>query len=78
MTDNKSKGIYHKFNVSRTDGSDQLGRKHDSCDYFVLDITHDVYAANALAAYADACEADYPKMAQDIRARLKLDNNNKN
>lgn len=69
MTDNKSKGIYNKFIVNRVDETDAPGGKHDGCEYFVLDATHDVYAYAALMAYADACEADYPKLAADIRAR---------
>ena len=69
MTDNKAKGIYNKFIVNRVDGTDCVGGKHEGCDYFVLDTTHDVYAYAALMAYADACEADYPKLAADIRAR---------
>lgn len=34
---------------------------------FVLDTTHDPYAKAALLAYADACEADFPKLAVDAR-----------
>lgn len=71
MTDNKAKGIYHKFIVKRVDGTDFPQGKHDGCDYFVLDTTHDVYAMAALLAYADACEADYPQLAADIRTRYK-------
>jgi len=62
----KSRGIYGKFNVSRVDGSDNQGGKHDGCEYFVLDATHDPYATPALRAYADACAAEYPLLAADI------------
>lgn len=61
--------IYHKFNVSRTDGTDQPGGKHDGCAYFVLDLTHDPAAKHAVLAYADAVEATHPVLAADIRAR---------
>ena len=71
MTDNKTRGIYNKFYVKRVDDTDCPGGKHDGCDYFVLDATHDVYAMAAILAYADACEADYPKLAADIRIRYK-------
>lgn len=64
--------IYRKFNVSRTDGRDKRGGKHDSCDYFVLDVTHDPHALPALQAYADACEETHPLLAEDIRERLIL------
>lgn len=59
--------IFHKFNVTRTDGSSEPGGKHRDCDYFVLDTTHDRYAKYALAAYADACEETHPNLAADIR-----------
>ena len=69
---NKSRGIYNKFYVERTDGQSALGEKHDGCDYFVLDVTHDPFAQAALAAYADACAADYPKLASGLRAKIKV------
>ena len=61
-------GLYRKFNVSRVDGSDGPGGKHDGCDYFVIDRTHDKYASAALLAYAAACEAEYPMLAADLRS----------
>lgn len=60
-------GMYRKFIVRRADGSDQPGGKHHGCGYFVLDMTHDVFAKPALLAYADACEATYPELAADLR-----------
>lgn len=60
--------IYAKFNVTRTDGTDRPGGKHDGCRYFVLDATHDPYAVAALHAYADACETTRPTLADDVRA----------
>jgi hypothetical protein len=61
-----NKGLYQKFNVSRTDGSDAPGGKHHGCSYFVLDITHDPFAINALAAYANACRDSLPLLAKDL------------
>jgi hypothetical protein len=71
-TDKHSIGVYHKFNVSRTDGSDKPGGKHDGCEYFVLDLTHDPFAKIAAAAYANACEREYPALAADMRKHYGL------
>jgi hypothetical protein len=60
-------GLYRKFDIHRPDGSDRPGGKHHGCAYFVLDLTHDRFAAAALAAYADACEAEFPMLAHDLR-----------
>jgi hypothetical protein len=64
----KTLGIYRKFEITRTDGTSASGKKHDGCDYFVIDLTHDPYAADALLAYADACESEYPLLTADLRA----------
>lgn len=69
----KTRGMFHKFNVSRTDGSSAIGGKHEGCSYFVLDMTHDPYAIPAIKAYADSCEAEYPLLARDLRAAIKGD-----
>lgn len=66
----KSRGIYGKFVVRRTDGLSEYGMKHYGCEYFVLDIDHDQFAIPALRAYADACEAEYPLLAADIRRKI--------
>lgn len=60
-------GLFRKFDVRRVDGSDAPGGKHHGCRYFVLDVDHDPHAVPALVAYADACEATHPQLAQDIR-----------
>ena len=60
-------GIYRKFTVMRTDGASEPGGKHEHCHYFVLDWIHDKYAVPAALAYADACEAEYPELARDLR-----------
>lgn len=64
-----SAGLYRKFVVERTDGSSRAGGKHEQCDYFVLDWVHDKYAVPAMQAYAKACQAEYPALAEDIRVR---------
>lgn len=65
-------GLFRKFTVSRTDGSDAPDGKHYGCDYFVLDVTHDPHAKAALAAYADAVEATHPQLAADMRQRYGI------
>ena len=59
-------GLYEKFRVERTDGASAPGGKHENCEYFVLDLTHDPYAAPALVAYATAAQAKYPLLATDL------------
>lgn len=68
----KTRGLYQKFYVERTDGSSFIGEKHEGCDYFVLDMTHDKYAKSAIAAYASACESEYPLLAADLREKYSL------
>jgi hypothetical protein len=60
-------GIFHKFNVSRVDGTDATGGKHEGCKHFVLDLTHDKHAIPAIAAYAQSCKEEYPQLAEDLR-----------
>ena len=60
-------GLYEKFKITRTDGKDAPGGKHEHDQYFVLNLTTDKNAIPALAAYADACEADYAQLAADLR-----------
>lgn len=62
----KTRGLYEKFDVTRTDGKSEPGQKHYMCDYFVLDKIHDPFAVAAMIAYAQVCEAEYPLLAQDI------------
>lgn len=68
----KGRGLYEKFHVTRNDGSDQPGGKHDGCEYFVLDLKHDPHAKPALRAYAESCKEDYPQLAADLKARTWL------
>jgi hypothetical protein len=62
----RTRGIYHKFNVTRTDGTSAPDQKHFGCAYFVLDCDHDPHAKAALQAYADSCRATFPKLAVDL------------
>jgi hypothetical protein len=69
----KSRGLYNKFTVTRTDGTSRPGRKHDGCEYFVLDLTHDKHAKAALLAYAKSCRLEYPLLSEDLRIKAILD-----
>lgn len=63
----KSKvGLYEKFQVRRSDGTDLPGCKHYGCRYFVLDMTHDEFAKPAIVAYATACKEKFPELAKDL------------
>ena len=64
----ESTGIYRKYRVERL--NDPTG-KHDDCSYFVLDWRHDKFTQAAMAAYAQACEAEFSDLAKDIRAHLQ-------
>lgn len=67
----KTRGLYEKFRVERTDGTDAPGGKHHGCEYFVLDMDHDEHARAAISAYVASLEAagEYPKLAADLRHR---------
>ena len=65
----EQQGLFRKFDVCRTDGSDAPGGKHHGCRYFVLDVDHDAFAAAALGAYAAACEATHAELARDLREK---------
>lgn len=68
--DKHSTGLYTKFRVERTDGSSVPGGKHDGCDYFVLDLSHDHHAYRALKAYIESCQREFPALADDLTTRL--------
>lgn len=68
MDTDHSMGLYGKYHVDRVDGSSQTGGKHEHCQYFVLDLTHDKHALPALEAYALSCQDEYPLLAQDLMA----------
>lgn len=65
----RTRGLYGKFHVERTDGKSAPGEKHHECEYFLLDLTHDKYAVPALRAYAEHCAAEYPKLAADLHRK---------
>lgn len=66
----KTRGLYNKFSVRRNDGLSMKGAKHEGCEYFVLDLTHDAHAKAALLAYANSCATEYPLLAADLRAKF--------
>jgi len=68
----EQQGVFRKFNVQRTDGSDQPGGKHHGCEYFVLDVAHDQHAKQALEAYAVACATTHPQLSADMQERYGL------
>lgn len=65
------KGLYEKFNVSRTDGRSAPGEKYFGCDYFVVDINCDKFAAFVLAIYSRVCKEEYPLLAEDLEKTLE-------
>lgn len=64
--------MYPKYIVTRRDGGSQPGKKHEHCQYFVLDLDHDPFAVDALRAYAYACVAEYPALADDLLNQVAL------
>lgn len=71
LINQRSSGLYDKFNVDRRDGRDRKYGDRLNADYFVLDLTYDKFAKIALEAYIKACEAEYPQLAADLRLKLK-------
>jgi len=66
--DQTTVGLYGKFLVTRADGKDQPGGKHEHDEYFVLNTTTDRHAIPALIAYAESCQHQYPLLAKDLKA----------
>lgn len=60
------RGLYEKYEVRRHDWEDAPGLKHEHCQYFVLDLTHDPFAMPAIRSYAAACAEKYPLLAADL------------
>ncbi|ABL96775.1 hypothetical protein BcepF1.044 [Burkholderia phage BcepF1] len=73
MTDDKERGLFKKFHVTRVDGSSAPGQKHENCEYVVFDMNHDGFARHALRAYARACADEFPALAADLIKRYGLD-----
>lgn len=63
-------GLYGKFYIERTDGKSAPGEKHHGCQYFILDITHDIHAKAALLAYAQSCALTHPELSHDLYTQL--------
>lgn len=72
MSGDNDKGLYRKFHVYRADGSSDPGGKHEHCEYFVLDLTHDKHAIPALRAYAESCKEEYPELAYDLMNKISV------
>ena len=72
MMDKRTIGLINKFTVRRTDGTDCVGLKHEGCDYFVLDLTHDPHALPALRAYTKSCADEYPSLALDLSEKVGM------
>lgn len=66
---NTQQGLFRKFVVTRIDGSDHPGGKHCGCEYFVLDVTHDLHAKAALRAYAESCKTTHQQLSVDLFKR---------
>ncbi len=66
----RERGLYRKFEVTRTDGESAPGGKHEHCCYFVLDLDHDQFSVPALEAYAAACEREFPILAIALRRAI--------
>ena len=68
----KERGLYPKYRLARTDGSTNKGQKHEKCQFFVLDITHDPHAIPAIFSYATSAKADgYDKLADDLYSQIQ-------
>lgn len=65
---NTMQGIYEKYIVKRTDGTDEPGGKHHGCELFVLDLTHDPVARKAARKYADL--TPNKELSEDIMAKI--------
>lgn len=66
----KDRGLYYKFTVWRVDGRSDVGKTHEHCQYFPLDLTHDPHAVAALRAYAESCRQTHPLLAFDLDAKV--------
>jgi hypothetical protein len=66
----KGRGLYDKYTVRRNDREDRPGYKHDGCQLFVLDLTHDPHAREAAQTYADTCFAEFPELSRDLTAAI--------
>jgi hypothetical protein len=61
-------GLFTKFHIERADDSHHLGRKHQGCFTFALDLSCDPLAAYPLKVYADLLEeCGYVELATGLR-----------
>ena len=67
----EDQGLFRKFEVRRTDGSDGPGEQHEHCFYFVLDVDCDPHALPAIRAYAESCYLTHPNLARDLVDRIQ-------
>jgi hypothetical protein len=67
MTDDKKRGLYRKFRVTRVHDPEE---KHKDCLFFVLDLDHDPHALPAIKAYIESCEVEYPTLGADLAIQL--------
>ena len=68
--ENKRFGLHGRYEVRRVDGSSEPGGKHEKCEVFVLDLTHDKFALHALEKYAEVCAYDYPLLYDDLNDKI--------
>ena len=72
IRDAMPKGLYAKFVIERTDGRSAPGEKHDGCEYFVLDLTHDPHAIPAIKAYEQSLREDTERDSSQLRHDLRM------
>ena len=66
-------GLYNKFgDIERRDGRSARGEKHHGCEYFILDLTHDVHAVSALRGYILSCQRSHPQLAEDLKRTVNM------
>lgn len=70
MADVDQRSLFQKFDVRRTDGTDQPGGRHHGCEYFVLDLTHDPAAKTALLHYAQAVKDTRPELSRELFEKI--------
>ncbi|MEU9805478.1 hypothetical protein [Mycobacterium sp. NPDC050853] len=65
----EQRGLYRKYELFRV-GDDGEHRYQVFDPFFILRYATDRYARVALLAYAEACEAEFPELAMDLRAAV--------
>lgn len=69
VAEDTNRGLSHKFNVTRIDGSDAPGERNHGHRYLVLDLDKlptDAHAKAAVIAYAESCEDDFRMICSAI------------